>query len=137
MAKYLKEQFGCYNALFLDAWASSAMVYSGKVLSQWSRKLITDAFVVVDRDTYLWLGWTPSDTYTPYVPDYEMTNADWKLVDAFEDLVDEIYVKYWKDKFKTQLISMFRWAVSKKWLSGSRKAVYNKVLIYLFTIWDL
>jgi len=137
MAKYLKEQFGCYNALFLDAWASSAMVYSGKVLSQWSRKLITDAFVVVDRDTYLWLGWTPSDTYTPYVPDYEMTNADWKLVDAFEDLVDEIYVKYWKDKFKTQLISMFRWAVSKKWLSDSRKAVYNKVLIYLFTIWNL
>jgi exopolysaccharide biosynthesis protein len=28
MAKYLKENFGCYNALFLDAGASSAMVYS-------------------------------------------------------------------------------------------------------------
>jgi exopolysaccharide biosynthesis protein len=34
MAPYLKENFGCYNALFLDAGASSAMVYSGKVLSQ-------------------------------------------------------------------------------------------------------
>jgi hypothetical protein len=29
------------------------MVYSGKVLSQGSRKLITDAFVVVDREAYL------------------------------------------------------------------------------------
>ena len=80
MASYIKEQFWCYNALFLDAGASSAMVYSWKVLSQWSRKLITDAFVVVDRDAYLALEWTPSDNYVPYVPDYEMTDADRKKV---------------------------------------------------------
>jgi hypothetical protein len=29
------------------------MVYDNKVLDQGSRKLITDAFVVVDRDTFL------------------------------------------------------------------------------------
>ena len=137
MASYLKENFGCYNALFLDAGASSAMVYSWNVLSQWSRTLITDAFVVVDRDAYLNLWWTPSEEYTPYEPDYQMTEADWEFVNVFDDLVDAIYAKYWKAKFKTQLISMFREAVSKKWLSDSRKAVYNKVLIYLFTIWKL
>lgn len=137
MAPYLKENFGCYNALFLDAGASSAMVYSGKVLSQWSRKLITDAFVVVDRDTYLALGWTPSDTYTPYVPDYEMTDADWKKVKLIDEVMDEIFVKYGKSKYQTELIKMVRWLASKDGVSPSKKAIYNKVLIYLFTIWDL
>ncbi len=137
MAKYLKENFGCYNALFLDAGASSAMVYSWKVLSQWSRKLITDAFVVVDRDAFLKLGWTPSEQYIPYVPDYEMTVSDWKKVDKFNKIIDVIYKKYWKSKYQTKLISMFRNAISKKWLSESKKAIYNKVLIYLFEIWDL
>lgn len=137
MASYLKENFGCYNALFLDAWASSAMVYSGKVLSQWSRKLITDAFVVVDRDAYLKLEWTPSKTYTPYVPDYEMTEADREYVEKFGKIINAIYLRYWKDKNKNELISLFRSLVSKKWLSDLDKARYNKILIYLFTIEDL
>jgi len=137
MASYLKENFGCYNALFLDAGASSAMVYSGKVLSQWSRKLITDAFVVVDRDAYLELEWTPSENYKPYVPDYEMTEQDWKKVSVLNEIIDEIFKQYWKSEYRTKLISMFRWLVSKDTLSESKKAIYNKVLIYLFTIWDL
>ena len=137
MASYLKENFGCYNALFLDAGASSAMVYSWKVLSQWSRKLITDAFVVVDRDTYLKLEWTPSDSYVPYMPDYEMTTSDWKKVDKLNKIIDAIYKKYGQAKYKTKLISIFRDAVSKYWLSESKKAIYNKVLIHIFEIWDL
>ncbi len=137
MASYLKENFGCYNALFLDAGASSAMVYSGKVLSQWSRKLITDAFVVVDRETYLKLEWIPSDTYTPHAPEYEMTKEDRKKVDIFNEIIDEIYEKYGKSDYKTKLISMFRSAVSKNGISDSKKSIYNKVLIYLFTIDDL
>ena len=137
MASYLKEQFWCYNALFLDAWASSAMVYSGKVLSQWSRKLITDAFVVVDRDTYLELEWTPSENYKPYVPDYEMTKSDREQVKSFNKIIDRIYAKHWKSKYKNELISMFREVISRDWISDSKKAIYNKVLIYLFTIWDL
>ena len=137
MASYLKEQFWCYNALFLDAWASSAMIYSWKILAQWSRKLITDAFVVVDRNTYLELWWTPSETYTPYEPDYEMTQNDRKQVEKFEKIIDAIYKKYWKSNYKTKLISMFREVISRKWLEDSKKAIYNKVLIYLFTIWDL
>jgi len=137
MASYLKENFGCYNALFLDAGASSAMVYSGKILSQWSRTLITDAFVVVDRDAYLKLEWTPSKNYTPYIPDYEMTEVDREKVEKLSKIINAIYSRYWKDKNKTELISLFRTLVSNKWLSDSDKAVYNKVLIYLFTIWEL
>ena len=53
MAPYLKEHLGCYNALFLDAGASLGMVYDGNVLDRSSRTIITDAFVVVDRETYL------------------------------------------------------------------------------------
>jgi len=137
MAKYLKEQFWCYNALFLDAWASSAMVYSGKVLSQWSRKLITDAFVVVDRDAYLKLEWTPGEIYAPYEPEYEMTDADWGQVQKTNKVIDAIYAKYWKSKYQTKIISIFRNFVSKNTTSKKKKAIYNKVLIYLFTIWDL
>ena len=137
MASYLKEQFWCYNALFLDAWASSAMVYSGKVLSQWSRKLITDAFVVVDRDAYLELEWTPSESYSAYEPEYEMTNSDRKQVQKINKIIDAIYTKYGKSEYKTKLISLFRGMASKDTISDSKKAIYNKVLIYLFTIWDL
>ena len=137
MAPYLKEQFWCYNALFLDAWASAAMVYSGKVLSQWSRKLITDAFVVVDRDAYLRLEWTPSKNYKPYEPEYKMTQSDWDQVETIKNLIDAIYEKYWKTAYQTKLISMFRAFVSKNTISLQKKAIYNKVLIYLFTIWDL
>ena len=134
MASYLKENFGCYNALFLDAGASSAMVYSGDVLSQWSRKLITDAFVVVDRDAFMQLEWNPSETYTPYTPDYEMSDSDWKHVNKLNKIIDAIYAKYGKSKYKTELIKMFRWLVSKDTISAQKKAIYNKVLIYLFTI---
>ena len=136
MASYLKKQFWCYNALFLDAWASSAMVYSWKVLTQGSRKLITDAFVVVDRDTFIWLGWNPSEIYEPYEPDYEMTEYDWKMVDLFDELIDEVYKKYDKTTYKTKLISIFRWAI-KDDLSDSRRAIYTQVLIDLFTIGEL
>lgn len=136
MAKYLKENFGCYNALFLDAWASSAMVYSGKVLAQWNRTLITDAFVVVDRNTFLQLWWNPSKNYHPYIPDYEMTKDDEKVANKLKKAIDAIYAKYWKSKYKTELISSFRWLI-KDTLPDSKKAIYNEVLIYLFTIGEL
>ena len=47
-----------------------------------------------------------------------------------------IYENYWKDKYKTILISMFRWFIKDN-IPDSKKAVYNQVLIYLFTIDDL
>lgn len=136
MASYLKENFGCYNALFLDAWASSAMVYSWKVLAQGNRDIITDAFVVVDRDTFLELWWNPSSDYHPYVPEYKMTQEDEKVVNKLKKAIDAVYAKYGKSRYKTELISLFRWLI-KDTLPDSKKAIYNEVLIYLFTIWEL
>lgn len=136
MAKYLKDNFGCYNALFLDAGASSAMVYSWKILAQWNRDLITDAFVVVDRDTFLELWGNPSKNYHPYVSEYEMTKDDEKVVNKLKKAIDAVYAKYGKSKYKTELISLFRGLI-KDSLPDSKKAIYNEVLIYLFTIGEL
>ena len=136
MASYLKEQFWCYNALFLDAGASSAMVYSWKILAQWNRNMITDAFVVVDRDTFLKLWWNPSKNYQPYSSKYRKTNEDEKTISKLEKAIDAVYAKYGKSKYKTELISLFRWLI-KDDLPDSKRAIYNEVLIYLFTIWEL
>ena len=136
MAKYLKDNFGCYNALFLDAWASSAMVYSWKVLAQWNRDIITDAFVVVNRATFIELWWNPSRNYQPYIPKYMMTADDEKVANKLKKAIDAVYAKYGKSKYKTELISLFRWLI-KDSLPDSKKAIYNDVLIYLFTIWEL
>ncbi len=137
MAPYIKKQFWCYNALFLDAWASSAMVYSWKVLDQWARKLITDAFVVVDREKFLALWWTPARSYNPVKPKYEMKKTDRIEVEKFEKLIDAIYIKYGKSQYKSKLISLFRGVVSKTDISQSKQAIYNQILIYLFTQWEL
>ena len=136
MASYLKENFGCYNALFLDAWASSAMVYSWKVLAQGNRDIITDAFVVVDREAFLELWWRPSRNYHPYIPEYEMTKDDEKVANKLKKAIDGVYAKYGKSKYKTELISLFRGLIDDS-LSDSKRAIYNDVLIYLFTIWEL
>ena len=136
MAKYLKESFGCYNALFLDAGASSAMVYSWKVLAQGNRSIITDAFVVVDRDTFLKLWWNPNRNYHPYIPEYTITPDDEKVANKLKKAIDAVYAKYGKSKYKNELISLFRWLI-KDSLPDSKKAIYNEVLIYLFTIWEL
>ena len=137
MAPYLKNQFWCYNALFLDAGASTAMVYDNKVLDQWSRKLITDAFVVVDRDTFLELWGTPDENYIPYEPDYEMTDLDWKKVRQMNSMIDSIIAKHGKTKYKTPLIKAFRKKASSEDITPSMKAVYNQFLIHLFTIEEL
>lgn len=136
MASYLKENFWCNNALFLDAGASEAMVYSWFVLDQGSRKLITDAFVVVDRETFIELWWNPSKYYTPIESSYNMTKSDRKQVDKFKKLINAVYAEYGQTWYKTKLISIFRNWVSKE-KSESKKAIYNQILIYLFTIGEL
>jgi hypothetical protein len=134
MAPYLKAQFGCYNALFLDAGASLGMVWSGNVLDRGSRTLITDAFVVVDREAYLALGGTIPKGVSPYYPDYSLTEADQKFTKKLTSIIDLIYKQYDKTKYKTQLISLFRKLINSGKLTASQKAVYNQVLVYLFTI---
>ena len=136
MAPYLKKHFWCYNALFLDAWASLAMAYSGDLLTEWSRKLITDAFVVVDRESFLKLWWTPSENHEPYIPDYVMTDHDWLEANKYIDIVDKIYQKYGKSKYQSKLISIFKKRRSES-ESLSEKSIYNQALIRTFRIWEL
>jgi hypothetical protein len=63
-----------------------------------------------------------------------MTDADWRQVDKINKIVDAVYKKHGKSEYKTKLISLFRGLVSKDSISDSKKAIYNKVLVYLFTI---
>jgi hypothetical protein len=134
MAPYLKQHFDCYNALFLDAGASTAMVYDEKVLERSDRRLITDAFVVVDKEQYLTLGGILPQNVAPYIPKYQLTDVDKKFVSKLTTIIDLIYEQYDKATYKTKLISMFRKLINNGKLTDSQKAVYNQVLIYLFTI---
>jgi hypothetical protein len=63
-----------------------------------------------------------------------MTDSDRKQVQKFNKIIDAIYTKYGKSNYQTKLISLFRGMASKDTVSDSKKAIYNKVLIYLFTI---
>jgi len=134
IADYLKEYLGCYNALWLDAGASSAMIYDKRLLSQGSRSLITDAFVVVDRETYLDLldGKAPKHP-AKYTPEYELTSQDRAMIQVVNALIQDILVEEGKE-IKSQLISLIRSAVSSSKMSLQRKAIFNQVLIDLFTI---
>ncbi|MDR2540499.1 MAG: phosphodiester glycosidase family protein [Candidatus Peribacteria bacterium] len=136
MAPYLKAQFGCYNALFLDAGASLGMVYDGKVLDRGSRRMITDAFVVVDKEAYLKLGGKIPENVTPYQPEYELTEKDMNKIELQSQILDRILKRY-AGKVKTPsllFITPFRKAMTSGKLSVSQKAFYNQLLIHLYTI---
>ena len=134
LPSYLKEQFWCYNALFLDAWASTAMVYDGHTLDRWSRKKVMDAFVVLDREQYIKLTWiTPDEKSISKVEWYQPTDADKTRLKNVENVIDLIYAKYWKSKYRRPFIRIIRWMMNDK-LPEDKKWLYNQVLIYLFTI---
>ena len=134
LPKYLKENFWCYNALFLDAWASTAMVYDGKTLDRGSRKRVMDAFVVLDRDAYTALtGIEPDEKKIDKVEGYEPTQSDLNRLKTVENVIDIIYAKYWKSKYRWPFIRIIRDMV-KDDLPEGKKWLYNHVLIYLFTI---
>ncbi|MBR7037479.1 hypothetical protein IKI14_06690 [bacterium] len=63
-----------------------------------------------------------------------MTDSDRKFVQKVNNIIDDIYAKHGKSKYQTKLISAFRSMVSKDTISDRKKAIYNKVLINLFTI---
>ena len=134
LPKFLKEQFWCYNALFLDAWASTAMVYDWKTLDRWSRKRVMDAFVVLDRDEYIKLtGITPDEKSISKVQWYDPSQDDLNRLKNVENVIDLIYKKYGKSKYRWPFIRIIRDMVNDD-LSADKKWLYNQVLIYLFTI---
>lgn len=134
LPKFLKEQFWCYNALFLDAWASTAMVYDWKTLDRWSRKRVMDAFVVLNRDEYIKLtGITPEEKNISKVQWYDPSQDDLNRLKNVENVIDLIYKKYGKSKYRWPFIRIIRDMVNDD-LPADKKWLYNQVLIYLFTI---
>jgi hypothetical protein len=75
--------------------------------------------------------------YSAYEPDYEMTDSDRSKVRQMNKMIDSIFAKYGKTKYKTPLITAFRKKISKDDTTPSMKAVYNQFLIHLFTIENL
>ena len=133
MAEYLKKYFWCYNALWLDAGASAWMIYDNKVLAKGSRSLITDAFVVVNREMFLEKLWgIPPKNPSKETPVYTLTSQDKRMVVLINQIVRDIISK--KELTKSALISMIRKAVSSPTMTLQNKAIFNKVLINLFTI---
>lgn len=137
LADYVKNNFGCRNALALDAWASEAMVYDWNVLARSSRRKIMDAFVVVDRETYIKLTWYTPKAKNPYIPDnlYELTEEDIQTVNLLDDLFADLVKKEWAS-FKSTEKRIIRDAISmdKFKYNYKKKAIFHELLIRLFTI---
>ena len=137
LAEYVQENFGCYNALALDAWASEAMVYDGNVLARSSGRKIMDAFVVVDRETYIKLtGYTPQEK-EPYVPEnqYTLTENDYYTIWLFDTVLKQLVEQEWSS-FKNTEKKVIREAISmdKFKYNYQRKAIFHELLVRLFTI---
>ena len=137
LADYVKNNFDCFNALALDAGASEAMVYEWNVLARSNRRKIMDAFVVVDRETYIKLTWYTPASKTPYEPEnkYELTEKDIKTIDIFDSLLKKLVEQEWA-KFKNTEKKIIRDAISMDKFKENyqRRAIFHELLIRLFTI---
>ena len=137
LADYVKDNFWCYNALALDAGASEAMVYEWNVLARSSRRKIMDAFVVVDRETYIKLTWYTPEKKQQYIPDnyYELTEKDLQTVNLLDKLFAELVKQKWTS-FKNTEKKVVREAMSSEKLKNNyqKRAIFHELLIRLFTI---
>lgn len=137
LADYVKDNFWCYNALALDAGASEAMVYEWNVLARSSRRKIMDAFVVVDRETYIKLTWYTPAEKTPYVPEnqYKLTEKDIQTIDLLDSLFAKLVKQKWAS-FKNTEKKIVREAMSSEKLQNNpqKRAIFHELLVRLFTI---
>ena len=135
LASYVKKNFGCYNALALDAWASEAMVFDWNVLKRSSRRKIMDAFVIVDRDTYIKLTWYTPAANDPYMPQdyYSLTIEDAELADDIYDTLKKVLEIEWSSFIATEK-KLVRTALSTPWISIRDKAILQRLIVKLFTI---
>lgn len=137
MPAYLKKNFGCYNAINLDAGASIGMVYSGFVLDQGSRKRIMDAFVVLSRDEYIRLTKTTPALQTPYesTDTYIMSDKENQTVKMLYDVLYKDIKKYGSSK-KWSFISLLRDALDIDFIKNNpaKLALVKSLLFKLFVI---
>jgi hypothetical protein len=93
-----------------------------------------DAFVVLDREQYIKLtGITPDEKSISKVEWYQPTESDEARLQNVKNVIDLIYKKYWKSKYRRPFIRIIRWMINEQ-LPAEKKWLYNQVLIYLFTI---
>lgn len=135
---FIKEQFGCRNAINLDAWASLGMIYSWLVLDRGSRRNIMDAFVVLNREEYIKLTWITPPEKTKYNPgfQYVLNAEDWKFVDRLDKVIKAIVKQYWSD-YKRKIISLIRGMYSSDKYTIDKKASFHEILIRTYTIGSL
>jgi len=96
-----------------------------------------DAFVVVDRETYIKLTWyTPAEKIA-YVPEnqYELTEKDMKTIELFDSALKKLVKEKW-NSFKNTEKKVLRevYSLDKYKYDFKRKAVFHELLIRLFTI---
>ena len=93
-----------------------------------------DAFVVLDREQYIKLtGITPEEKSIPKVESYQPADSDLARLKNVKNVIDVIYKKYWKSKYRWPFIRIIRGMINDN-LPAEKKWLYNQVLIYLFTI---
>ena len=96
-----------------------------------------DAFVVVDRETYIKLTWYTPKNKTPYEPEnqYELTEKDMKTIELFDSALKKLVKQKWSS-FKNTEKKVLRevYSLDKYKYDFQRKAVFHELLIRLFTI---
>lgn len=137
LADYVKKNFDCHDALALDAWYSSAMVYEGNVLDRSKRRKIMDAFVVLNRTQYIDLTQQVPPVKDPYVPAnlYTLQSGDVLMISKIEQAINSLVRKKWSS-IKQTFIKALRAAISSEKFKddAKRKAVFHGLLVKLYTI---
>ena len=111
------------------------MVYEGNTLDRNARTKIMDAFVVLDREAYIKLtGITPKEKAIDPIVSYQASEKNYAQLNAVTQVIESIYTKEGKTKWKWPFIRLIRSAASQKDLSQEKNWLYNQILIYLFTI---
>lgn len=142
MPELLREKLNCYNAINLDAWASTAMIYDHKVLKRSPRTRIMDAFVVVDRNGYEVMNYTAPARKTPYLPDdyYVITPQDIELVDLIYSKIRKSInwfrnVKLRPEVKKYVIKTLYKWLATPKAKSDPRvKKIIKEILLKFVVI---
>ena len=137
LADYIADNFGCDNALALDAGYSEAMVYDWSVLARSPRREIMDAFVVLNREQYIELTDYVPVVKEKYIPEeqYELTEKNWGMVDVFDSIIDKL-IEREGSSFKRTAIRILRDA---KWMEKfvdniERRSIFHELLVRLYTV---
>lgn len=133
LSPFIKRNFGCYNAINLDAGSSLAMVYDGRVIARSPRRQIMDAFVVLTRDQYIDFTWI-----TPPEKNVVTTWSTYQLSESDLDFVDKLYYKIHvsSESTKKKVRITIRKMLSSDMVKLNQRAyqVLKEILVRVYTI---